>query len=206
MRKSQNTIFTYFPSHTKHTPYINIMYNKCNAFAPLTTRIAHSSYVCKVNKQTCRLNTDWFQSAWLLWFWTWPSREKRSPSSLLLIRHNTTRTAFARLTYLHEIKAGQQGNAVFGHLAFESFLRRHGQRYAPLKTRCAKKWTLKPSWCNFFPCAVIALLQAVAFSIPKCAFTADSGARKDAVSNLATSWLKPWQHNHHPPRTRQRRC
>lgn len=109
----------------------------------------------------------------------------------------------ATLTYLHEIKAGQQGNAVFGHLAFESFLRRHDKRYVPLKTRCAKRGTLKPSWCNFSPCAEIALLQAVAFSIPKCAFTADTDTRKDAVSNLATSWLKPWQHNHHPLRTRR---
>lgn len=36
--------------------------------------------------------------------------------------------AFIRLTYLHEIKAGQQGNAVFGHLAFESLLGRHDKR------------------------------------------------------------------------------
>lgn len=57
-------------------------------------------------------------------------------NSLLLIRHDTKRIALsvcATLTYLYEIKAGQQGNAVFGHLAFESFLRRHDKRYVPLK-------------------------------------------------------------------------
>lgn len=63
-------------------------------------------------------------------------------NSLLLIRHDTKRIALsvcATLTYLYEIKAGQQGNAVFGHLSFESFLRRHDKRYVPLKKPGARR-------------------------------------------------------------------